>query len=322
MKYEKQAYQRILKNEIRYERQVIKTLTNTLYTINGYMADIYDKYAVNGKLSNAEMTKYNRYASMEKEIFAQIDEATKENLKTIDRMIPDQYNESFFNYAWAMDNANGVRINYGLINKDILIELNTNPFLVSAKQRYALAGKTQLRNALNTGLPLGKSYTQMTNDMRAAVNRLKFEITRMLRTEGQAVVNAGQSDLYTRAQEKGIKGKQVWDATLDGRTRQTHQQMDGVAKSTDGFYHGALKAKYPAWYGLPAGERIQCRCTERFEVEGYSPTIRRTRDQGIIPYQTYPEWRETYYNKVGNRYEIKKDYTDIVRKQYEELDGK
>ena len=298
MKYEKQAYQRILKNELRYERQVLKQLTETLYTINGYMAEIYDKYAVNGKLTNAEMTKYNRYASMEKDIFAQIDDATKANIKTVEKMIPDQYNESFFNYAWAMDNANGVRINYGVINKDALVELNTNPFLISAKERYRLAGKTQLRNALNAGLPLGKSYAQMSKDLKDSVNRLKYEIVRMVRTEGQTAVNAGQADLYTRANAKGIKGREIWDATLDGDTRPAHQAADGQAKDDSGMFTvDGEKTPYPTWYGMSAGNRINCRCTARFEVEGYSPTIRRSRDQGIIPYQTYPEWKENYVKK-------------------------
>ena len=295
MQYETQAYNRILKNELRFERQILSTLTDALTYINGEMTKIYEKYSVNGKLTKAEMTKYNRYASMEKEILSIINEATGENIKTVKKLLPDQYNEAFFNYAWAMDNANGVRINYGLVSKDILIELNKNPFLLSAAERYIVAGMAQIRNAINEGLVVGKSYAQMARDLRGAVNRLRYEILRVLRTEGQAVVNAAQDDLYIRALAKGINGRMIWDATLDGRTRETHGRMDGVAKSADGFYYGAIgKAKYPVWEGLPVGERVNCRCRERFEVTGYSPLIRRTRDQGIIPYQTYDEWLPGY----------------------------
>jgi hypothetical protein len=294
LKYEKQAYQRILKNELRYERQVLKALTEALNDIAAEMAKIYDKHAKGGKLTLAEMTRYNRYASMEKEMIGIINGATSDNIRTIKRMLPEQYNESFFNYGWAMDNGNGVRLSYGLPNKDVLIQLNKNPFLISASERYRVAGMAQIRNGINTGLTLGKSYPQMYRDVKAGVDRLKYEIVRVLRTEGQAVVNAAQSDLYTRAQAKGIKGNQIWDATLDSRTRETHGAMDGVKKK-DGFYTGAIgKAPYPGWSGLPAGERINCRCSERFEVEGYSPQLRRTRDQGLIPYQTYPEWKKNY----------------------------
>jgi hypothetical protein len=33
-----------------------------------------------------------------------------------------------------------------------------------------------------------------------------------------------------------------------------------------------------------------CRCGIRMDIEGYSPELRRSREQGIIPYQTYSDW--------------------------------
>jgi hypothetical protein len=71
--------------------------------------------------------------------------------------------------------------------------------------------------------------------------------------------------------------------------------MDGKRADKDGFFSlGGVKVKHPASGDLPAGERINCRCRIRYEVEGYSPQVRRTREQGIIPYQTYPEWVKNY----------------------------
>jgi len=263
------------------------------------MSSIYENYAVNGKLTRAEMTKYNRYASMERNIFTQMDDATRANISTIKRMLPEQYNEAFFNYAWAMDNANGVRLNYGVINLSAVKENLANPWLNNALEKYRLAGKTQIRAALNEGLTLGKAYTTMAKNLRGAIGRLQYEALRIVRTEGQTAVNAAQADLYAKAKSAGINGNDIWDATLDGRTRETHRLMDGVKKSEDGYFHGAIgKAPYPVWEGLSASERIQCRCRIRFEVESYAPTIRRSRDQGIIPYQTYPEWEKKYKPKV------------------------
>ena len=42
-----------------------KQLADALTTILGEMKIIYDKYAKDGQLTRAEMTKYNKYSTME-----------------------------------------------------------------------------------------------------------------------------------------------------------------------------------------------------------------------------------------------------------------
>jgi hypothetical protein len=69
--------------------------------------------------------------------------------------------------------------------------------------------------------------------------------------------------------------------------------MDGVVRDEDGMFRGAIgETPYPGWEGLEASQRIHCRCDIRFEIEGFEPTIRRDREGGILPYQTYDTWKE------------------------------
>jgi len=290
------AYKRLLAHEKAYERKTMKALVDALTIMRGQMAKIYDKYAKDGILTKAEMTRYNRYATMEKQMIAALDPALKANIKTIELLRPEQYEAAFFHYAWAIDNGAGVRIAWGTINKAVVMENLANPWLDIAKERYKLEGKLQVRAALNNGLSLGKSYAAMSKDLKKAINRTAYETMRILRTEGQTAINAGQDDAYTKAQEKGIEGNVKWDATLDGKTRPDHGAMDGENRQPDGLFNGPgrERAPYPAWEGLSAGERIQCRCRLAFEIEGYEPKLRRSRDEGIIPYQTYSEWAKTH----------------------------
>ena len=290
------AYKRLLAREKAYERKTMKALVDALTIMRGEMARIYDKYAVDGVLTKAEMTRYNRYATMETQMLAALDPALKANIKTIELLRPEQYEAAFFNYAWAMDNGAGVRVAWGTINRAVVLENLANPWLDIAKERYKLEGKLQVRAALNNGLSLGKSYAAMSKDLKKAINRTAYETMRILRTEGQTAINAGQDDAYTKAQEKGIEGNVKWDATLDGKTRPDHGAMDGENRQSDGLFNGpgGERAPYPTWEGLSAGQRIQCRCRLSFEVEGYSPQLRRSRDEGIIPYQTYSEWEKTH----------------------------
>ena len=71
--------------------------------------------------------------------------------------IPEQYQEAFFHYAWSIDNATGLRLDWGLVNtKQLLMPFDiTNPKnieLQNALKNYTIAGKKALRSALLNGL--------------------------------------------------------------------------------------------------------------------------------------------------------------------------
>jgi hypothetical protein len=295
---EKQAFTQLLKNEKKYQYQVQKALADSLISIRGEMSKIYSKYAKNGILTRAEMTKYNKYQTMEKQILKVLEPAIAKNIATIKKLMPEQYNESFFRYAWAMDQAVGVNLNYGILNQNMINELFsiTNPKnieLANALHNYGPNAKKYLRNALLQNLSIGKSYASMIKDIRIGLNKTYNEAIRLIRTEGQRALNKGQNDLYLKAMASGVEGVDVWDATLDGRTRITHRRMDGVKRNEEGYFE-PIHARHPLDENLPAEEAINCRCHLRFEIEGYSPQLRRTREQGIIPYMPYEEWEKNY----------------------------
>jgi SPP1 gp7 family putative phage head morphogenesis protein len=247
------------------------------------------------------MTRYARYAAMEMNIVGKLSPAIRASMATMKRLQPDQYQASFFRAAWEIDNATGVALNWGIINTDAIraaysITDPENKAMAEALKNYSMNARGKIRKALNNGLAQGKSYPSMARDLRDALNKTNFEAMRIIRTEGQSAIAAGTADAYDRAQENGVEGGVVWSATLDERTRDQHQEMDGQVRDAEGLFHfpNGETAPYPAWEGLSAGQRINCRCRLRFEVAGYSPQLRRTRDQGIIPHQTYSEWEQNY----------------------------
>jgi hypothetical protein len=279
--------------EKQYEREVGKIFRDALDEIRVEMSKIYEKYAINGILTKAQMTQYNRLATLEKNIIGIMHPAAREATRLIDRLKPEEYGEAFFRTAWAFDNETGVALKWGALNKEAVVASLENPFFDSAKRSFWFNVDNRVVNAINNGLALGQSYTEMMRDMKDMVNRDNYEIMRVLRTELHSAEELGTSDSYDTALEQGINGKVVWIATLDGQTRESHQAMDGVERDEDGMFRGEIgEAPYPGWEGLPAEERINCRCDIRFEIAGFEPEIRRSREDGIIPYQTYNEWIE------------------------------
>lgn len=278
--------------ESEYEKQIAEIYRNALDEIRNEMSRIYEKYSVGGVLSKADMTRYNRLIALEKRIDDIMKPANRSAIKIIDKLRPEEYGEAYFRAAWAVDNATGVALDWGALDKNAVLDNLDNPFYTSAKESILLNTRPQFRNAINRGLSLGQSYPEMMRDMKKAVNGKTFEIMRVLRTELHAAEEAGTSASHQDAIDQGVEGVDVWVASLDSRTRDTHGAMDGVERDADGYFHGAITAEYPGDPGLDAGERINCRCSIAFVVKDLSPELRRSKEDGIIPYQTYRDWSE------------------------------
>ena len=289
---EKRAYDALMAREAKYAREVQLVLRETLDEMRLQMGKLYERYSVNGVLIHAEMSKYNRLATAEKQLLQAVDPAVRKTLRVINRLGPEQYEAAFYHYAWAMDNAAGVRLGWGVLNKATIMENLASEFSKISTTRYGDGAQLAVRSALNQGLAQGKGYAVMARDLKKAINATYGQALRIIRTEGQTAVNAGQEDSYVWAQHKGIDLDMKWDATLDDRTRPDHQAADGQTRDpeTGLFTIGGEKAAYPGDPALSAAQRIHCRCRIRAEIEGYSPQIRRSREDGVIPYQTFSEW--------------------------------
>jgi hypothetical protein len=87
--------------------------------------------------------------------------------------------------------------------------------------------------------------------------------------------------------------KKVWTSTLDDKTRDTHQALDGevVGMDEDFISPSGARGSAPGLLG-DASEDINCRCSLRYEVMGMKSSVRREGRGGIIPYTTYKEWAQ------------------------------
>lgn len=245
--------------ELEYEKEVAKLFRDALDDIRSEMAKIYDKYAVDGVLTKAQMTRYNRLATLEKNIIAIMKPVVKNAKALVNRLKPIEYGEAFWRTAWAFDNETGVALSWGTLDKNAIAASLSNVFHEVALRNWGAEALGRIRTAINNGLAVGQSYTAMMRDMKQYINAENYRIMRILRTELHDAQEAGTSAGYDAALNMGIDGKVVWLSALDGRTRPDHAAMDGKERADDGMFHGAIgQAPYPGWEGLPAEERINC----------------------------------------------------------------
>ena len=149
----------------------------------------------------------------------------------------------------------------------------------------------------------------------ADLNRSK----RIARTEWHRVQCKADLNCAYRARQMGCDTVKQWNATLDGKTRDSHAAIDKEWKELEEPFSNGLM--YPKEPGAPAAERCNCRCilddVPRWYVEKGGGRYRRDNNTGeIIKASNYQEWKEKYYSAIDN---LKKDII-INNKTYSYID--
>lgn len=148
--------------------------------------------------------------------------------------------------------------------------------------------RRMIHNAITQGVLQGESIPQIAKRLQKVVGMDKVAAVRNGRTMMTGVQNKARVDAFESLREKGFEIREYWAATLDGRTRHSHRQLDGEEKDyASGEYSNGCR--FP---GDPFGdpeEVYNCRCTEICEVGSvhveqatYSPKL------GTMDYE---EWK-------------------------------
>ena len=88
----------------------------------------------------------------------------------------------------------------------------------------------------------------------------QWELDRIVATEGHRVYVNGQTDAAEALQSTGRLLMKRWDATLDGKTRETHRLLDGtMLRLEEQFVTVNGSSLSPGHFGIEA-EDINCRC--------------------------------------------------------------
>lgn len=151
-----------------------------------------------------------------------------------------------------------------------------------------------LANQITQGVLLGESMAKIARRVQAVTGSNMAAAVRTARTSVTAAENAGRVDSYRRAQSLGIKLEQEWLATLDGRTRHTHRQLDGERVEVGGKF--ANGCRYPGDPEAPYAETCNCRCTLKAAVKGVDQSDAK-RWSRLPEGMTYEQWKYQHSTK-------------------------
>jgi SPP1 gp7 family putative phage head morphogenesis protein len=161
-------------------------------------------------------------------------------------------------------------------------------------------GKKQITKSVTSGLLQGKSVGKIATDLQARVSEMnRASAVRAARTAVTGAQNGGRMDSYKAASDMGIKVRKRWVATKDGRTRHSHQKLDGQTVNWDEPFTSELgKIRYPGDSRAKPANVYNCRCTMRtVEAPGIEaePRKMRVRDPKtgrniVVEEMTYEQW--------------------------------
>ena len=148
--------------------------------------------------------------------------------------------------------------------------------------------KKKVQSELLQGILQGEAITKLAQRMQNVTNGNYSNSVRYARTMYTGAENAGRVDAYKRAEKMGIEGEMQWVATLDGRTRHSHRQLDGERIKIGGKFSNGCR--YP---GDPQGkpsEVYNCRCTLIEQMVGLEHDLS-GRSLAKLDGKTYEEWK-------------------------------
>ncbi len=279
------------------ERELIRVYRDALKEFRAQLGEMYAKYAKGGKLTYAEMSKYNRLVGVYADANGELKRLTGRGAKIITQLAGSAYEESFYWAGFALEKGTQARLGFGALNPETVAASVQNPISGLTLNETLEANRdaivTNIRRQITQGLVRGESYPEVAQRIKGTLDGDATKALRVARTEAHRNAQAGRAAAFDKAEAAGVELTRVWVATLDNRTRDTHGAMDGQKADAEGRFHSPSGATttQPGAFGI-AGEDINCRCTVRAEIAGFAPEFRRARGEGIVPYKTYKEWKE------------------------------
>lgn len=162
----------------------------------------------------------------------------------------------------------------------------------------------KVKDIVTQGIIQGEGIPEITKKLAVDIcSRNASKMRTFARTSMTGAQNAGRIERMEEAQEMGIKTRKKWVATLDSRTRDAHQDLDGQTAEVDEPFHSELgNIMYPGDPSADPANVYNCRCTLESVVVGYENhgqrrAYRETEDGKRESYTidgdiTYKEWKK------------------------------
>lgn len=202
--------------------------------------------------------------TLRKQVQAIIDKLHADTYTTLEQFLNDTYKAG---YAGTMYDVAGhvgapviTPIDQAAMVRAVVTDSKISGTLYDSLGVDAKALKKTIASEISRGIATGLTYEDIARNINTASLAPLARAKTIARTEGHRIYEASAEDARQAAVAAGADVVKVWDATLDGNTRGSHQRLDGQVREVDEpFEYGGKKTMRPGEFGDPA-EDCNCRC--------------------------------------------------------------
>ena len=268
----------ILQNQLNNEKGIMKSLkeqySEALEQINNKITSYQSQIGVlqQGDTSDpviASMIQSKAYQkqyqqALKDQISGILDTLNGKQFDSISDYLTQCYQNGFIGVAYDLA-SQGIPLIMPIDQAAVVQAISTNSKL--SKGLYESLGenvsdmKKKVVQEITRGVASNLPYADIARNIAGRSNAGMNNSMRIARTEGQRIQNTAAYDAQVKAKEKGADVFKQWCAVLDGRTRDSHRQLDGkIVDVEEEFKIGGMSAMFPGDFGDPA-EDCNCRCT-------------------------------------------------------------
>lgn len=259
-KRQRQVQQSLLNSELEVIKDLEKSYKQAVKDINRVIADLLARKDTENLQAIIYQIKYQNALKKELEGFLSV--LHTRNYTLIDNYLKDCYTNSHIGTLFDLQ-GQGIPLMLPLNQEQMISAITLNSKL-SAPLYNALGYnvdflKTNVRMEISRGIAQSLSYQEIARNIKNTTNVDYNKTLRIAKTEGHRIQNESAYNVQVRAKEKGANIVKQWDSTLDSRTRESHQKLDGeIVNVNEKFSNGLL---YPGDSNGTASEVVNCRCT-------------------------------------------------------------
>lgn len=314
-KYQLETEKILLENEKEVFNQLrnayAQALADTKKMVKQLQSDVDILQKSNGDESvlNSRIYRLNYQKALEDQLTATMDLLNSKKTSNIYSFLTSMYEDGYLSINYHLQKQ-GIPLIMP-INTSLMVKTINTPTdeMKFQKRLYKNTSKLkkQVKFEISRGIAIGKTYKEIAKQLEMYTEADFNRSYRIARTEGGRVSSNAKLDSMRYAKSKGADIVKQWDATLDGKTREAHAQLDQqireVEEEFEINYEGhKAKALAPHGFGIP-GLDINCRCVllsvprwdvqevnEKYDAKYFDKTGE------LIKAKNYNDWKNKYYS--------------------------
>lgn len=255
----KQVYS-VAQKDIEKKAQSLQDDINRLDTMAKLAVDADEKE----KLLSMQQSKIyqKQYQdALKKQVGSVLDNMQVEEFKTVSEYLQKCYEDGFVGTMYDLQ-GQGIPMCFPLDQEQMVraVQLDSKisqGLYIRLGEDVALL-KKKITAQVSRGISTGMSFQQVAQQLAGYTNIGYNNAIRIARTEGHRIQVQSAMDACYKAKDKGADVVKQWDSTLDDRTRESHQAVDGEIRELDKPFSNGLM--FPGDPSGKAEEVINCRC--------------------------------------------------------------